>query len=77
MDKNPVQESLFSRLRNRLTQIEQRTVFDAFLILLIVIGLATTVFLARERQIIRSGAAENGTVLVVDEQGQEVSKEGE
>lgn len=79
MDENPVQSLGFiSRLKNRLSQVNQRTVFDAFIVLLILIGLAASVYLAGQRQIFRSRAAQEGNAIVVDQDGKEIEqKEGD
>lgn len=74
MDDSSVLAALFSRLRNRLSQIEQRTAFDVFIVLLILIGLAASVYLAGQRQIFRSRAAGGGAADVVNEQGQALPK---
>lgn len=79
VDENPVQSLGFiSRLKNRLSQVNQRTAFDAFIVLLILIGLAASVYLAGQRQIFRSRAAQEGNAVVVDQNGKEIElKEGD
>lgn len=79
MSENSVQSPGFiNRLKNRLAQVDQRTAFDAFLILLIVVGIITTVYLAGQRQIFRSRAAQEGSAVVVDQNGQPIEqKEGD